>query len=143
MKPISQRQIEFYEAIWKAAGENYNKYSKEMLRLFYNHFREHNEPVEKNTLMLWEKQKNKTGVWNLGMRLAQWKSRNERNGWGPKDPTKKDFVLPVYFNKTLWQKLPPEKIKEYKAKLINLGWVYSSNSIATYWRAPDKKIHWL
>ncbi len=100
MKPLQQRKEDFYNAIWKAAGENYNKYSESMMREFYNHFSEHNEPVRANTLMLWEKQKNANkGIWNLNKRMAQWKSREERNGWGPKNNstfkkvTSKDFEL--------------------------------------------------
>ena len=85
--------------------------------------------------MKFEKEK----TFGIKARLGRWKKNKEN--WNT--PIEKKEILPNYFNKTLWSKLPPEKIKEYKAKLINLGWVYSSNSIATYWRAPDKKIHWL
>ncbi len=96
MKPLQQRKEDFYNAIWEAAGKNYKKYSESMLREFYNHFSEHNEPIRANTLMLWEKQKNANKrIWNLNQRLAQWKARNERNGWNKpqKAYDTKDFEL--------------------------------------------------
>lgn len=144
MKPLTARQEDFYNAIWECAGKNYDKYPESMLREFYNHFREHNTPVTAKTKMLWEKQKaaNK-GIWNLEARMAQWKARNERNGWGPKDPTKKDIVLPGYLNKSLWQKLDPEKTREYKLKLQGLGWIYSESPSGNHWLSPTKERIWL
>ena len=144
MKPLKERKEDFYNAIWECAGKNYNKYSESMLREIFNHFSEHNVPVRANTLMLWEKQKKSNkGIWNLNKRMAQWKARNEANGWGPKDPTKKDIVLPPYLNKTLWQKLDPEKTREYKIKLQGLGWIYSESPSGNHWLSPTKERIWL
>ncbi len=86
MKPLTDRQTDFYNAIWQSAGKNYNKYPESMMREFYNHFSEHNTPVTAKTKMLWEKQKaSNKGIWNLNKRLAQWKARSEQNGWGIKN----------------------------------------------------------
>jgi hypothetical protein len=36
MKPLTDRQTDFYNAIWECAGKNYNKYSESMTREFIN-----------------------------------------------------------------------------------------------------------
>ena len=57
MKPLEQRKQEFKLTIWKACGENEEKYTKDEMWKFWNYWSQHNEPVRKNTKMLFEEQK--------------------------------------------------------------------------------------
>lgn len=140
-KELKQRKKKFMWDIWEAGKD---KYTKEMLRAFFEHFSTHNEPVKSNTKMLWEKQKDKNlGIWNISMRLAQWKSRSEKLGWNKK-VTQNNKKLPNYYNSKFMAGLNNIDQQEYKKHLESLGFVWNySPSAGTHILTPDKKRIWL
>jgi hypothetical protein len=132
MKTLNERTKDFKKRIWIEIGENFNTYSKEMLIEFTDYWCEISINGKK---MRFEKEK----VFSISRRLKTWK--NNSLSWN-KSPEKSES-LPNYFNKTLWQRLEPERIKEYKEHLSRLGWHYSASPGGTYWRSPDNKMIWL
>lgn len=135
MKPLQERKKLFMWEIWETGKD---KYSKEMLRAFYDYFSEHNEPIRSNSKMLWEKQKQKKGVWNLRMRLAQWNSR----GWDKK-VTQNEEKLPDYYNKRFMAKLTGQDQMVYKKHLIDLGFKFNTSPGGSFIQTPDNKRIWL
>ena len=132
MKPLSQRQTEFKHRLWEEIGQTFDIYPKEMIQAFCDYWFEMSFNGKK---MRFEKER----TFGLKRRLATWKN-NSRN-WN-KSP-EKDESLPNYFNKHLWQKLDPVRIKEYKEHLCRLGWQYSTSPGGTFWRSPENKMIWL
>ena len=132
MKTIEERKQDFKCDLWNSIGNNFNTYSKEMLIEFTEYWCEKSLKGKK---MRFEKEK----VFSHARRISTWKNKSLM--WN-KTP-EKDETLPSYFNKTFWQKIAPDRIKEYKTHLFRLGWKYSSSPGGSYWQSPDGKITWL
>lgn len=132
MKNLEVRKIEFKKLIWKEIGETFNEYTKEMLQEFTDYWCEISYMGKK---MRFEKET----TFGIKRRLSTWK--NHSLAWN-KHP-EKDDTLPNYFNKTFWQKMGPDRIKEYKTHLFRLGWKYSSSPGGSFWQSPDGKLTWL
>ncbi len=132
MKPISQRQIEFKHRLWEEIGKPKDLFIIQELKDFCEYWFEANYNGRK---MRFEKEK----TFCFKRRWNTWKSNIKK--WNT--PKEKRNVLPNYFNKTLWQKLDPEKIREYKLKLQCLGWQYFTSQSGNHWLSPDNKRHWL
>ena len=75
-KTLKDREHDFI----KLCEEYIPKYGIKLVKEFVNYWTEYNEPVKKNTLMAFEKEKKKR-AFNIGKRLGRWK-RNETD-WNP------------------------------------------------------------
>ncbi len=132
MKPLQQRQIEFKHRLWEEIGETFEIFSKELILEFCDWWFSMNYRGKK---MAFEKEK----TFDIKRRLGTFKRNQEK--WNT--PKEKRKILPSYFNKALWQKLDPEKMREYKEKLIGLGWQYFTSQSGNHWLSPDNKRTWL
>lgn len=131
MKPL-QRQAEFKHRLWEDIGQTFEVYSKELILDFLDCWFEMSYNGKK---MRFEKEK----TFDIKRRLGRFK-RNQIKWNTPKE---KREVLPNYFNKNLWQKMTPQKVQEYKAHLINLGWQYFTSQAGNHLLSPDGKREWL
>ena len=136
MKPLTARQTEFKLLVWEKIGKTFDKYPKDLVIEFVEHWTTVNDNGNK---MYFEMKSITKGKWSTLGRLATFKRNQER--W--EKPIEKRNKLPNYFNKSLWQKLDPEKMREYKSKLQGLGWQYFTSQSGNHWLSPDNKRHWL
>lgn len=136
MKPLQQRQDEFKQLVWEKIGKTFDKFPKELVIEFVEHWTTINDNGNK---MYFEMKSITKGKWSTLGRLATFKRNKER--WGK--PIEKRNILPNYFNKSLWQKLDPEKMREYKLKLQSLGYIYSESHSGNSWLSPTKERIWL
>jgi len=132
MKPLSARQIEFKHRLWEEIGKPNDPSSILMLKEFCDYWFEINYNGRK---MRFEKEK----TFCFKRRWNTWKKKTIE--WNT--PKEKRQTLPNFFNKSLWQKLDPEKMREYKLKLQGLGWVYSESPNGNHWLSPTKERIWL
>ena len=136
-KPIRDRISDFEKSVWLAAGQCFDKYSKELLREFTDYWIEYN-PEAKKPKMRWEKERDKPrGVWNLSMRLARW-ARNSK-------PAKTNQVThPNWFDKKYASGLSSEEYQDYKKHLINKGFSFGGGaSGGSFVRKPNGEMIWL
>lgn len=132
MKPLTARQTEFKIRLWEAIGKTFDIHSKEFLLDFCDYWFEMNYKGKK---MRFEKET----TFDVKRRVGTFKRNQEK--WNT--PREKRNTLPNFFNKSLWQKLDPEKMREYKLKLQGLGWQYFTSQSGNHWLSPDNKRHWL
>jgi hypothetical protein len=132
MKTIEERKKQFKLDLWKSIGENTIVYSSEMLKEFTEYWCEISPRGKK---MRFEKEK----VFCFKRRMMTWKKHSMAWNTSPE----KDDTLPNYFNKSFWQRITGDKVKQYKTHLFSLGWRYHTGPTGSYWQSPDNKMIWL
>ncbi len=119
MKAIEIRQKDFKNLIWDSVGRTCEKFTKEMLIDFFDHW---STVGDRGWKMAFEKEK----TWNTKRRLARWK-KNAETRFGRFKPSKDMKTrFPNYFSYKNMREYTPSEWVEYRTHLQTLGYVFNA-----------------